>query len=68
MIAEKADTDYAGRELLRTAYGKLKLNPRSLTRTIKVARTIADVDGKELVGAEEIGEALQYSRFAAGMI
>lgn len=68
MIAEKTDMDYAGRELLRTAYGKLKLNPRSLTRTIKVARTIADVDGKETVGAEEIGEALQYSRFAVGMI
>ena len=34
-----------------------------MVRTIKVARTIADINGEENVGAAEIGEALQYSRY-----
>ena len=40
-----------------------KLSPRTMVRTIKVARTIADINGEENVGAAEIGEALQYSRY-----
>ena len=58
------DIEYEGRVLLRYAYGKLKLDPRSLGRTIKVARTIADIEGNTIVSSAEIGEALQYSRWA----
>ena len=68
MIAEMAMIDYEGRELIRDAYDHLALDPRSLSRTIKVARTIADIGGKEICGAAEIGEALQYSRFNQGMM
>jgi len=64
MIAEMTDIEYEGRVLLRDAYGKLKLDPRSLGRTIKVARTIADIEGNTIVSSAEIGEALQYSRWA----
>ena len=65
MVQEMTEIDYEGRELIRSAYEKLKLTPRSLTRTIKAARTIADINRKETVGAAEISEALQYSRFRA---
>ena len=64
MTAEMTDIEYEGRVLLRDAYGKLKLDPRSLGRTIKVARTIADIEGNTVVSSAEIGEALQYSRWA----
>jgi magnesium chelatase family protein len=46
--------------LLRTAAEKLALSARAYHRTIKVARTIADIAGSEEIGTEHIAEALQY--------
>ncbi len=39
---------------------KLKLSPRSYMRTIKVARTIADIENSETIEIPHILEALQY--------
>jgi magnesium chelatase family protein len=39
---------------------KLSLSPRSYHRTMRVARTIADLEGSEMVGEAEVLEALQY--------
>ena len=58
--------DDAGKALLKNAYESLKLSPRTMVRTIKVARTISDLYGKENVGTDEVSEALQYSRYGAG--
>ena len=63
MTGELSHLDDEGRDLLKEAYVSLKLSPRTMVRTIKVARTIADINGEENVGAAEIGEALQYSRY-----
>ncbi len=52
-------TDEA-RMLLRSAAERLGLSGRALHRTIKVARTIADLAGKEHVLKEHAMEALQY--------
>lgn len=40
--------------------GKLKLSPRVYMRTIKVARTIADLDESENINTNHVLEALQY--------
>ena len=47
-------------KLLETAAEKLKLTARSYFKVIKVARTIADLEGSESVAASHIAEALQY--------
>jgi len=49
-----------GRTLLETASQKLDLSTRRYFKTIKVARTIADLDSAEKITAAHISEALQY--------
>lgn len=46
--------------LLRLAVAKMHLSGRSYHRIIKLARTIADLDEKEMIEATHIAEALQY--------
>jgi len=45
---------------LETAMDMLKLSARAFSRIIKVARTIADIDGAETIKEEHIAEAIQY--------
>ncbi len=47
-------------EFLRRAYGRYMLNPRTLFKIKKVARTIADIAGKENIDTTDISEAIQY--------
>jgi magnesium chelatase family protein len=54
--------DKAAITLLTMASEKLQLSARAYMRTLKVARTIADLDAKERVCAEHISEALQYRK------
>jgi magnesium chelatase family protein len=46
--------------LYRQAAEKLKLSSRSYYRTLKVARTIADIDEKEQIDTPSVLEALNY--------
>ncbi len=46
--------------LLNAAAGQLKLSARAYMRTIKVARTIADLELSDSITAAHIGEALAY--------
>jgi magnesium chelatase family protein len=48
------------RRLLDTAYDRLHLSARALTRILKVARTIADLESREQIGPAHVAEAIQY--------
>ena len=48
------------RELILLSCERLKLSNRAYTRILKVARTIADLDGADEISAEHVSEAVQY--------
>lgn len=51
----------AAERLLETAMAKLGLSARAYTRILKVARTIADLDGAPAtIAASHVAEAIQY--------
>ncbi len=50
------------REILREAHKKFDLSVRSFNKILKMARTIADLDGKEQIKSIHLMEAIQYRR------
>jgi len=49
-----------GRRLMERAVDHFQLTGRGYARTLKVARTVADLDGADLIDAQHLAEALQY--------
>jgi magnesium chelatase family protein len=52
--------DPPSQSLLRTAMKQLHLTARAFHRILKVARTIADLDGADTIKTNHLAEALQY--------
>ena len=52
--------DQASQEALRNAMRRLGLSARAYDRILKVARTIADLDGSECINYDHLSEAINY--------
>jgi len=52
--------DEAGETLMKQAFDALGLTARSYDRILKVARTVADLDGSAEIHPKHIAEAIQY--------
>ena len=52
--------DKMGEEILRNAFEKLKLSARAHDRLLRLARTIADLEGEENIKPQHIAEAIGY--------
>ena len=55
--------DAAGAEVLSRAMARLSLSARAYHRILKVARTIADLDGSAGISTPHVTEAIAYRRF-----
>jgi magnesium chelatase family protein len=60
MLEEIASPDGDGVALLRQAADALRLSARGFHRVLRVARTLADLDGSDTVARMHIAEALSY--------
>jgi magnesium chelatase family protein len=59
-IRNFVDLSPEARTLLETAMDEMGLSARAYTRSMKVARTIADMAGEDGVGPQHVAEAVQY--------
>ena len=60
MIGEYCLLDQVGERLMKGAFDRLGLTGRSHDRILRMARTIADLDGSERIEAAHLAEAIQY--------
>ena len=59
-----AQPDSQGTKLLRDASETMRLSARGYHRVLRVARTLADLDGAEKIGRLHLAEALSYRALA----
>ena len=60
MIRQHCTLDEAGDKLMKNAFDRLGLTGRSHDRILRMARTIADLEGCENIEASHLAEAIQY--------
>jgi magnesium chelatase family protein len=60
LIKQYCEISSSGKKLLKIALEKLGLSARAYNKILKVARTIADLEGQEKIGNQHLSEAIQY--------
>jgi magnesium chelatase family protein len=60
LIRKQCALDDTGERTLELAMRRMSLSARAHDRILKVARTVADLDGSGSVMAKHIAEAIQY--------
>ena len=65
-IKTHCQIDMASRSLLESAIDKLGLSARAFNRVLKIARTIADLEGESDILVDHISEAIQYRNLDRG--
>ena len=66
MIHQFAEPDQQCLDMLRMAMERLSLSARAYSRILKVARTIADLEGSEKIQSRHIAEAIGYRNLDRG--
>jgi magnesium chelatase family protein len=64
ILEQVARADGAGLALLRDAADAMRLSARGYHRVLRVARTLADLDGADAIGRVHLAEALSYRALA----
>ncbi len=64
ILEDVARPDGSGLTLLREAADAMRLSARGYHRVLRVARTLADLDGADKVGRVHLAEALSYRALA----
>jgi magnesium chelatase family protein len=64
LLEEIARLDKAGLTLIRDAADAMRLSARGYHRVLRVARTLADLDGADEIGRVHLAEALSYRALA----
>ena len=59
-VKKYCQVDNEGKALLEMAVNRLGFSARAYTRVLKVARTIADLNGEEKISPAHVSEAIQY--------
>jgi magnesium chelatase family protein len=59
-VRELCQLDDTGNRLMRSAMSQMSLSARAFHRILKVARTIADLNGDDAIQPAYLAEALQY--------
>jgi len=59
-VREFCKVEGSAQGLLKAAMKQFSLSARGFHRILKLSRTIADLDGVEVIGANHLAEALQY--------
>lgn len=62
LLRTVAHPDAAGLRLLDAWYSRTRASARAIDRTLRVSRTIADLEADDVVSARHVAEALQYRR------
>ncbi|MDE3198579.1 MAG: ATP-binding protein [Acidobacteriota bacterium] len=60
LIRKQCALDETGERTLEMAMRRMSLSARAHDRILKVARTVADLDGSESIAAKHVAEAIQY--------
>ena len=59
-VRQFCQTEDAAQSLLKAATKQLYLSARAFHRVLKLARTIADLEGSDIIKTHHVAEAIQY--------